>query len=447
MVICGLSPHPPIIIPQVGRGEEAQAGATAKAVTSLSQEMTRTGFETLVVITPHGPTFSDAVAIRAQNRHRGDFGDFGASQVKFDYPNDTELVKAIATKANDRGLPVVVLDNPDFTRYGVDPKLDHGTLVPLHFLKGAGFQGKLLVVNIGFLPYTELYQLGKLIEDVCQNLGRKVAVLASGDLSHRLEPRGPGGFDPKGKIFDELLMEHLKYFDVSSVLNLPADLVEGAGECGLRPISIMLGVLDGYSVSPEVLSYEGPFGVGYGVALFRPTGRKNSEKRSFPVSLARKAVEEFVRQGTVMPPPSKFPPEFLGAGGVFVSIHSKGMLRGCIGTTEATTDNLVQEIISNAISAATQDPRFEPVKQNELYDLEYSVDVLSPAEEIDGIRSLDPKKYGVICQKGRRRGLLLPDLPGVDTAREQVSIAKQKAGISWVEDGVKLLRFTVTRYK
>ncbi len=447
VVICGLSPHPPIIIPQVGRGEEVLAAATVDGLTILSREVAKASFETLIVITPHGPTFSDAVAIRAQKNHKGDFGDFGAPQVRFEYPNDTELVKAVVKQANNAGLPVVALDDAGFKRYGVDRGLDHGTLVPLHFVKDAGFQGKLVVINIGFLSYAELYRLGKLVEAVCQGLGRKVAVLASGDLSHRLLPQGPGGFDPKGKIFDELLMEHLKHFDVSSVMNLPSDLVESAGECGLRPISIMLGVLDRYTVSSQVLSYEGPFGVGYGVALFRPTGKKNLEEPSFPVSLAKKAVEEYVTRGTTMSLPHEVPTKFLNTGGAFVSIHSGGMLRGCIGTTEATTGSLAEEIISNAISAATQDPRFEPIMQNELDNLEYSVDVLSPAEEISGTGDLDPQKYGVICQKGRRRGLLLPDLPGVDTAGEQVSIAKQKAGISWVEGGVKLFRFTVTRYK
>ncbi|MGI6643087.1 MAG: AmmeMemoRadiSam system protein A [Bacillota bacterium] len=464
VVICGLSPHPPIIIPEVGRGEEAKAMPTIKGLKSLSWAIVDAKPETLIVITPHGPVFSDAVAIRSQARHRGSLASFGAPQVAFDYENDEDIVRGVVNRAKEGTAPIVALDDSGFRRYGIERGLDHGTQVPLHFLKEAGYLGRLVVINIGFLTYLELYRVGILIEDVCKRLGRKVAILASGDLSHRLKEGAPAGYDPRGAEFDENLMECLRHFDVPSILNFPGDLVEAAGECGLRPIVMMLGALDNYQVSGDVLSYQGPFGVGYGVALFRIQGHGPSridaimerhearikrlrQHESFPVSLARKTVETYARTGNRVPVPLDVPGEFQGRGGVFVSIHKQGMLRGCIGTIEPTTESLVHEIISNAISASTRDPRFRPISADELDELDYSVDVLGAAQEVSSCQELDPKKYGVICEKGRRRGLLLPDLPGVDTVEEQVAIAREKAGISRSEGGVKLYRFEVTRYK
>ena len=164
------------------------------------------------------------------------------------------------------------------------------------------------------------------------------------------------------------------------------------------------------------------------------------------VELAKKTVEEYVRNRTVPSPPEELSPEMTAKAGVFVSIKKKGNLRGCIGTFMPYTDNVANEIIKNAISAATQDPRFDPVCEDELNDLQYSVDVLSPPEKVSNISDLDPKKYGVIVTHGTRKGLLLPDLEGVDSAEEQLRIAKMKAWIG-PDEKVDIFRFTVSRYR
>ena len=162
--------------------------------------------------------------------------------------------------------------------------------------------------------------------------------------------------------------------------------------------------------------------------------------------LARKSVEEFVRHGKELPPPEELTPEMKEKAGVFVSIKKGGGLRGCIGTFLPYTENVANEIIKNAISAATKDPRFDPVTEDILNDLEYSVDVLSPPEKISDISELDPKKYGVIVVHGSRKGLLLPDLEGVDSAEEQLRIAKMKAWIN-PDEKVEIFRFMVSRYR
>ena len=163
------------------------------------------------------------------------------------------------------------------------------------------------------------------------------------------------------------------------------------------------------------------------------------------VKLARNTIVHYVREGKAIHPPEELTPEMKQEAGTFVSLHKHGALRGCIGTFEPTSPNVAQEIIRNAISAATRDPRFQPVQARELDDLEISVDVLSPPEPVESITELDPKCYGVIVQSGWRRGLLLPDLEGVDTAEYQVEIARRKAGIG-PHEPVQLYRFEVKRY-
>ena len=162
--------------------------------------------------------------------------------------------------------------------------------------------------------------------------------------------------------------------------------------------------------------------------------------------LAKESVEEYVRHGRTLPPPASLTPEMAGRAGVFVCLKKYGELRGCIGTFSPCSDNVAGETIRNAIAAATQDPRFLPVTEEELTDLEYSVDVLTAPEKVDDISGLDPKVYGVIVSCGRRRGLLLPDLEGVDTVEEQLRITRMKAGILPGEE-VEISRFRVERYR
>ncbi|MBE0478582.1 AmmeMemoRadiSam system protein A [Candidatus Aerophobetes bacterium] len=169
---------------------------------------------------------------------------------------------------------------------------------------------------------------------------------------------------------------------------------------------------------------------------------------NFPVKLARKTLEEYLRQGRKINLPPDIPDKFKIKAGAFVSLYKKGKLRGCIGTFLPTKKNVAEEIIHNAISAATKDPRFSPVTQEELKDIHISVDILSKPEPVTSLEQLNPKKYGVIVSRGWQKGLLLPDLKGVDTVKEQLEIAKQKAGLLTVSpEELEIQRFTVKRYK
>ena len=464
VVFCAVCPHPPIVVPEVGGTRSKEVSATQEALLKIGRRVKESGADALVIISPHGPVFRDAIAFNWSPRLRGDLGHFGAKGVQFDLSGAPELAVGIAARAEKEGLSVVRLAPETARQYDVDLRLDHGVTVPLYFLRQAGVNLPLVHVAMSMDPVEDLYRFGQAVRDAATALGRKVALLASGDLSHCLTHDAPGGYHPRGKEFDREVARLLAGADFAGYLALDRKLVSHAGECGYRSIAMMLGALEGLDVKAEVLSYECPFGVGYLVAAFTP-GAPNPERElagklkrkrqgaiaerrdgeHYLVRLARETLESYVRSGH-MHRALDVPPEFQGKAGAFVSIKKHGELRGCIGTVGPTQESIAEEVVANAVSAGTRDPRFYPVQEEELGDLVYSVDVLLPPEPAGGLADLDPKKYGVIVKSGRRQGLLLPNLEGIDTAEEQVSIARQKAGIA-PNEPVELDRFEVIRYK
>ena len=459
-----ISPHPPIIVPEVGGDERKKAAKTVQSLEKAAALVKQADPELIIITTPHGAVFRDALAVSVLSPLVGNLEAFGAGQVSFHYSNDILVAEEIIRRANQAGIPVVALDPGLAREYRISLKLDHGVTVPLYFLKEAGVNCPILPISMGFLPFEELYQFGTVIKEAVEAIGRRVVFLASGDLSHRLTKDAPAGYHPKGQEFDNLLVELLKKKQVEEILKIDPALVETAGECGLRSFIMMLGAFDGYDFDFNLFSYEGPFGVGYLVGeinpgksapsrrilkkIFQERMKRMEERRSKEspaVSLARQALETYVNKGEIIQPPQPVPDFFRKRAGVFVSIKKHGQLRGCIGTVEPVQENLAQEIIQNALSAGTRDPRFNPVTPEELKDLTYSVDVLCPPEPISGLDELDPQRYGVIVKSGHRSGLLLPMLEGIDTAEEQVEIARQKAGLRRGEP-VKLSRFEVVRY-
>ncbi len=264
----GIAPHPPLIIPEVGGSEITSVRKTIEALKEFSKRIVASEADTWVFITPHGLLFRDAISIIDEDRMEGDFAGFGAPQVKLKAQNDKELVKAIAGGSDKNRIRTALLDRNSFSEK--DITLDHGVTVPLYYLQKAGGGAKIVSITYGLLSYDDLFRFGQIISAAAGGIGRKVAVIASGDLSHRLINSAPAGYNPRGKEFDEKLVEHLREYRVQDIMNMDDDLVMDAGECGLRSIIVLLGSLSDMAISPEVLSYEGPFGVGYLVALFTP---------------------------------------------------------------------------------------------------------------------------------------------------------------------------------
>ena len=458
-------PHPPILVPEVGKGGEGKASATTKAFEKAAREIGEIDPTTIIITTPHGPMFQDFIHISATPELAGDFSKFGAARVRLEFKNNIPLINRIIELGNAEGIYCGGLEDSLAGKYKVPRELDHGALVPLYFITSKYNGFKLVHISIAGMPYTDLYKFGKCIAHAVNESGEKAVFIASGDLSHKLSADGPYGFDKSGPEFDRILVDSLKPARPEKLLSMDESFCETAGECGLRSFIIMFGALDGYEIKSDVYSYEGPFGVGYCVAAFEPgapaTGKgvlerkeeadldkmKNIRAEEDPyVALARQTLEAYVKSNKTITVPDGLSGEMLKErAGVFVSIKKFGQLRGCIGTISPVRKNIAEEIINNAISAGTQDPRFDPIEANELSNLVYSVDVLMKPEAIVSIDELDVVKYGVIVRSGMRSGLLLPNLEGVDTPEQQVAIAMQKAGIRQ-DDKYKMERFKVVRH-
>ena len=427
-------PHPPLIVPQVGRGGEKKVRRTIEAYERVADEIAALRPETVIISSPHSVMYRDWFHISPGERAFGSFADFGAPGVSFSEEYDTELVDLIEELSADNGIPAG-------TKGEHDPRLDHGTMVPLYFIRQKYKGGRIVRLGLSGLPLTTHYQLGKLIAKAVEKLGRRAVYVASGDLSHKLQKYGPYGFAPEGPVYDERIMDSCSRAAFGELLEFDEVFLDKAAECGHRSFTIMAGALDGMKVRAEQLSYEDVTGVGYGICIFKP------ESEDPYVRLARETVESYITDRKIIPVPKDLPKEMLKTrAGAFVSIHKKGELRGCIGTIAPTKRSVAEEIISNAVSASTRDPRFPAVTPEELPELEINVDVLGEPEQVSSLDMLDVKRYGVIVSSGYRRGLLLPDLEGVDTVEEQIDIAMRKGGITY-DDRITLHRFEVVRHK
>ena len=451
-------PHPPMIVPDVGRGSEAQIEETVKAYERVAEEIASLKPETIIITSPHSIMYSDYFHVSPGRRAKGSFANFRAGHVKFAEEYDEELVDRICLTAVERNFPAGTMGERD-------SRLDHGTMVPLWFIRKKYDGFRIVRTGLSGLPLTDHYTFGMILKEAAEATGRRCVIVASGDLSHKLQPYGPYGFAEEGPLYDERIMDVCGRAAFGELFEFDEVFCEKAAECGHRSFVIMAGAFDGMSVKAEALSHQDVTGVGYGICTFYPEGEdaerhflekylKKLESKAADqaahadpyVSLARRSMEAWIRDGKTIRVPEDVPEEMKKTrAGAFVSIHKHGKLRGCIGTIAPTAANVAEEIIHNAISASTRDPRFDPVTEDELKWLEINVDVLGKPEKISSPDELDVKHYGVIVSCGYRRGLLLPDLDGVDTVEQQISIAMQKGGIR-ESDPYTLERFEVIRH-
>ncbi len=462
LVFAGIAPHPPIIIDEIGGNQNKPSEKTITAMKKWAEEIKEVAPDVLVFITPHGNIFQDAIAIQDGKSLKGDFSRFRVPELSFHPENHLVLKNLIKDKIEIKGHVVVDVNEENVNRYGLVKDLDHGVLVPLYFINKAGLDVPIVVVSMAFMDYEELYKLGMAIEEAISSSELNVALIASSDLSHRLTEDAPAGYEPQGKEFDEKLVNIISKGRLTELLDLDEELIDKAGECGLRPCIMLAGALDRYKILPNVLSYEGPFGVGYMVASLKIekhddsafqhylTERKKEviskrENASILVKLARQSLEYYLDKGEFLPVPATLSDLLKEKKACFVTLKKKGHLRGCIGTIEPYREMLANEIIENSVSAGLKDPRFRPITREELEGLDISVDVLSKPEKVDGIEELNPKTYGIIVKSGSKSGVLLPNLEGVDTVETQLSITLEKAGIGQNEN-YEIYRFKVERF-
>lgn len=452
-------PHPPLIFPEVGKGKEKEIQKTIDSYREAMKFLTDFEPDTIILLSPHMRWYADYFHVESQRSLTDNFVKFGAPEVKITAEADESFIGTLNTLCQARGFPCGILGEQE-------QNIDHGSFIPLRFLAEVKKDFKVVRIAISGLSIYYHYLLGQILNEVSDKLNRRSVIIASGDWSHKLLDDGPYGFTKEGPEFDAQLQEIFKSTDFLPLLKMSPQFCEASGECGHRPFVIMAGAFDSRAVKSNLLSYEGPFGVGYGVATF--TAGETDENRNFGVqfrewkqkqvadqakkedtyvSFARYCIENFVLSGKPAPMPQSMASELVqNRAGVFVSLKMHGQLRGCIGTIAPLYANIADEIAHNAIAACSQDPRFMPVRPDELADLVYSVDVLMPAEPITSTEELNIKKYGVIVESNGKRGLLLPDIEGIDSIEQQVAIARQKGNIAPTEP-VQLYRFEVVRHR
>ena len=411
-----LMPHPPVLIHEIGRGREIEATKTLNGINELTSKLEKP--DLLLVLSPHQPYAPGALFVNTTNFYHGSFAMFGVINVRINAHSQSKDITTLCDYLAKFNIKTYAESVEDLSQ-------DQGSMVPLYFLEKAwGELSEIIIASpIGLTP-KETFEMGKVLVDFHSD--KKLALLASGDLSHRLTQNAPAGYEPDyAPKFEAAVEEALKNNSPEPIYELDESTLKRAGECGLRSLMTMLGLSSGSEI--KIFSHEWPFGVGYCTALC-----DLSKKQPAPVQLARETVKRLFNNASLPDNGNEVVSSSLWNEhkSCFVSIKTKdGELRGCIGTLSPIYESLDKEIIANSVSASTRDPRFPPMTSDELNNVIFSVDVLSEAEPIESIQQLNPKKYGVIVSEGYRCGVLLPDLEGVDTAEQQVQIAAMKAGI------------------
>ena len=265
IVFGSIMPHPPVIVPAVGGSRVAEVSKTKKAMEEIGKRLKAKDIDSVVIITPHGNVSQISVPVYVNHVFEGNLSYFGADKPVFSFKGDPLLGNEIIKTARKNNIEVSHI---------AETLLDHGVIVPLYYPTVAGFKKPIVPIALAMLPYEELFKFGETIRIASDSLGRKVAVIASGDMSHRLTPDAPAGYNAEGKKFDAEIVRLVGENNAKGILKMDPNMIEAAGECGLRSIIILMGALNGLDVAPEVLSYEGPFGVGYLVAAFdvKPAG-------------------------------------------------------------------------------------------------------------------------------------------------------------------------------
>ena len=398
--------HAPIVLPAVGGARSGLCAATTRAMREVAARAVDSAPDRLVLVSPHTPRHPVAWAAWT-GPHCGDLSSFGAPELAIELPDAPEAAAAVGAEPVAEG------------------GLDHGAMVPLLFLWEAGWRGPTALLGLPWQDPPDSAAVGRALA----TLPGRTAVIASGDMSHRLKPGAPSGFHPRAQRFDDAFVAGLRGDDWSAAV--AAEQRGVAAEDVVDSVRVAMAAVPG-PLNAEVLSYEGPWGVGYTEAiLYDPAPAL--------YAVARRAIRSAVAGEPLASPPGGGEP-----AAVFVTLRAEGNLRGCIGSTAPVKADLYGNVVWAAEGAALRDPRFPALRAEEIDALTIEVSVLEPPEAISGPEELDPAVYGVVVERGSRRGLLLPAIEGVRTVDQQISIARRKGGIG-PHERVDLQRFRVRK--
>jgi AmmeMemoRadiSam system protein A len=408
--------HPPILLSEVGASQSERVRATADAMRQLDGILSAVDAALAVVVSPHSPSSMTSLPVRRAAHAAGDLARFRAPQIRVEAQVDVMLATSLVLDGQRAGFALT---------WAEETELDHGVVVPLYALARTMANKRCIFLGVSGWPLARFVEFGAWLHGRLRD--HSAILIASGDLSHRLTPDAPYGFRPQGPLFDRLVIDALRGRSWETIEALDPDLVEEAGECGLRPLAILLGAGRAAQLNSQVLSYEGPFGVGYPVVAFTASATPNLGLDI--ETLGRQAIDTYLRTHQLIHPPEPIPVELRAPSAVFVTLRKSGELRGCVGSVRPTEATAAHELIRYAVASAVRDPRFDPVRLDEVSSLTIKVQLLDMPEPVTDMTKLDPHIYGIIVRRGDRQALLLPDIDGIETAEQQVDAACQKAGI------------------
>lgn len=441
-----VAPHPPIMLEAIGGERAAVTAQTTASLRFAAKILDRFDPEIIVVLSPHAPTILRVISVDSSPMHSGSLKEFGAPELSNSYRGSPKFVNELLYRLDQREIPAIDRLAVPALRPGA---LDHGVVVPMSILDPTS-RWQIAPVSTSSLSLATYLTLGDELRRTAEALGMRLAVVGSGDCSHKLTPDAPAAHSPQAAEFDKAMISLISASDYFGLSALDPLHVSEAGQCGLRSF-IAVGAATAPAFT-RVLSYESPWGVGYLTAIINEHLAPLEDNTNFhsgtlftdPVTLAKNAIKFFLLTGNMLEPELYNDRNFPIRAGAFVTLHKKGRLRGCIGSIYPACDSLAHEIARSALQAAIADCRFPPVSIDEIDGLTIKVDIINQPQ-ICEFSDLDPKKWGVIVSSGAKKGLLLPDIENIDTPEQQLNLAKQKAELT-PNELYKLERFSVTRY-
>jgi AMMECR1 domain-containing protein/aromatic ring-opening dioxygenase LigB subunit len=439
--IAVLMPHAPVLVPELAGERLAEEARTVAAMRDAARRVMKHQPAALVLVSPHSPRRRRAFGVWTPERHEGSLARFNAPELAVDLPNDRTMIGELMTASDECDVDLWFIEDGD---------LDHGAVVPLWFMQEAGWSGTTTILSLNDAANGGLEKLGKTIARAASHRGGVVALIASGDMSHRLKPGAPCGYHPDAKCFDDEFIRMVDEGDAPGLLDFDRGLRGLAGEDVVDSTVVALAAVGNDMRGHQVLSYEGPFGVGYGVAVLHEHGAGAlAEPLAEAAALPHVARLSVAAALGLYEADSPAPAGITGRQApVFVTLRTiRGDLRGCVGTISPRRAHVVEETWFNARAAAFEDRRFTPLRPHELEEILFEVSMLHSFEEVRDMEEIDPRHHGVIVSAaGSRRGLLLPGIEGVDSAVQQIAIARRKGGIG-LDEAVRLQRFRVDKYQ
>lgn len=431
--------HAPIVIPAIAGADAYGCKRTTQAMQETARALVQHTPALIVLISPHAPRRPRSVGLVFEPALSGDFARFGHAEVSLRLRGAPAQAQRVALHARAEQVATHAFRGAD---------LDHGSMVPLFFLHEAGYRGRVLLASLPY-PGSDLEaRFGRALDAAALESEERWAVLASGDMSHRLTRSAPAGFEPRAREFDRSFVRAIDRGDLRGAIAPDPELVELAAEDVVQSTTVAAASVRYRAEGTRVIAYEAPFGVGYLEALLfsQPAPAEQREGSEPPEVLIQIALDAIAHTLADLPftPPNLDPP-WQAARALFVTLRSAdGELRGCIGRTEPRHTSLAAEVADCAVGAATRDFRVPSVRPAELGSLQVEISVLYALEPVHSEADLDPARFGIVVEHGVQRGVLLPDVEGIESAHEQLQVALRKAGIA---DGApyRVRRFAVNK--